>query len=242
MDLFGEIRSSLAEHFELLNGIVAELSSLDDADESRCRVLAKAEQLSEKLALVYDEMRRFGDRLPASKESRLDPITMVGNQQALEEWLQMHFAYLSRYGNEFSIALFEIDMGANDADISSQQLNATACDITELLSENVRGTDKVFRYSANEFVVALPETPISGAVVFAERVIEDASKAVHCPVYGGIAGARQADSLRTLMNRADSALYQAKSESENSVCFHDGYLIGSPAETPYATQTLPVSG
>ncbi len=231
--VFCDIRSSLADHFESLNTLVDRLGCFDHDVDQKNALLADTKQLTEKLALVYDDIRRFADRLPEAKNSRLDVETNVGNKCALEEWLQMHFAYLSRYGNEFSIALFEVDLGEEDAEIDRDVLTEVACRITDVLKENIRGTDKIFRYSANEFVVTLPETPLDGAMIFANRTTLDCTAAVDHPVFGGVAAARHSDSLRTLMSRADAALYQAKSQEEDSVCFHDGNHIGSPSEKPF---------
>lgn len=232
--VFDGIRADLADHFETLNGLVEQLGAVDKTAEESTSVLDETEQLVEKLALVYDDMRRFGDRLPVSHDSRTDPVTLVGNERALEDWLQMHFAYLSRYGNEFSISLFALKFGEENAtNVEPQRLNVAVKHFAELLTDSARGTDKVFRYSANEFVVALPETPLEGALVFADRVARNSPTNVQQTVSGGVAEARHTDSMRTLLSRADSALFQAKSQDQHRVCFHDGSQIGSAADRPF---------
>ena len=229
-EVFRGIRGDLAGHFDSLNTLVEQLNNASEEDSASLR--SEAEALVEKLALTYDEMRRFGDRLPVSQEGCIDSVTFLGNERALENWLQLHFAYLARYGNEFSIALFEIDFGESPANAEPKDVHPIVRDLAELISDSVRTTDRVFRYSTNEFVVTLPETQVAGAVVFANRITRAAAKAIPRQVACGLTGAMSKDGLRTLMNRADAALFQAKSLGQNRVCIHDGSRITEADDRP----------
>lgn len=90
-----------------------------------------------------------------------------------------------------------------------------------LLHANLRPGDHAARYGGEEFAVLLPETPMSAATQIAER-IRAAFTTTRWPhrsvtVSIGVAAARADDHARTLIERADAALYSAKGKGRNRV-------------------------
>jgi two-component system cell cycle response regulator len=87
--------------------------------------------------------------------------------------------------------------------------------------------DVVGRYGGEEFVVVLPETPLNGAVTFAERIraqIEthpfgSAQGPLSITVSVGVASypSEGVETIDDLFSRADDALYRAKAEGRNAV-------------------------
>ena len=89
----------------------------------------------------------------------------------------------------------------------------------------MRDTDFVARYGDDEFVVVMPQTSLAGARVFGDRlrkrVAEDLSASVCC----GLTEVQAGDDARSLLARADSALYSAKAAGPNRLFVHTGSHI-----------------
>ena len=109
--------------------------------------------------------------------------------------------------------------------------------VADILRENERHTDVVFRYGGDEFVCLFPATEMARGLNFAERVMEHVkdgpNTAVRAPAFPrgiavslsmGIAESETDDtSLEALFERADRALYHAK--------FNGRGRIGFPSES-----------
>ena len=83
--------------------------------------------------------------------------------------------------------------------------------------------------------MVMPETDLAGASVFAERLRWQVERRLEITVSGGVAAACEGDTQDTLIARADSALYAAKSAGRNRVFCHTG-----EAAEPVAAQGMPV--
>jgi diguanylate cyclase (GGDEF)-like protein len=183
-------------------------------------------KLATQISLAYDEIRQQTAQLMTFTEVRTDPLTGVSNRRALDETLDNMFAMMARYENPFSIAIFDIDhfkqindtQGHLHGDRTLQQF-ATALD------ESVRETDMVARYGGEEFVIIMPQTPLTGAAIFAERLRRMIEETLPITISGGLSEASQSDTPQSLLSRADSALYSAKAAGRNLVFKHDGSEI-----------------
>jgi two-component system, cell cycle response regulator len=159
-----------------------------------------------------------------------DPLTLLLNRRALTERLAAEVERSRRYSSALSLLMVDLDhfKDVNDQHghlVGDVVLRAVA----EVLQQAVRSADVVARYGGEEFVVVLPETPLSGARVFAERIraaiaaFPFAADAGHGPVQVtasvGIAvfPSDGVDSVGDLLARADEALYRAKSAGRNRV-------------------------
>lgn len=228
----GSLRQSLATHHGSISRFRVRLNRLTDrhdgpAVEKICReveeMLEPTQRLASEIASAYDEIRQQTMNLMAFTEVRTDPLTGVHNRRGLEDALKTQFALLSRYGTMFSVALFDIDYfkrindcrGHLGGDNILQQL-------AKLLDDSVRETDIVARYGGEEFMVVMPQTELAGAIFFSERLRQVVEDRLSITISGGVACASADDTRETLVGRADSALYAAKSAGRNKVFSHDG--------------------
>jgi diguanylate cyclase (GGDEF)-like protein len=94
------------------------------------------------------------------------------------------------------------------------------------LRKILRETDVVGRYGGEEFVIVLPETPLNGALVIAERIrkeIEDyvfvaQDLSIHLTISLGVANCpKHTLAAEGLIKKADAAMYRAKELSKNTI-------------------------
>ena len=90
----------------------------------------------------------------------------------------------------------------------------------------MRETDVVGRYGGDEFVIVLPETPLNGAMVIAERIrkkVEECefaaqNSSIRLTVSLGVANCpKHTLTAEGLIKKADAAMYRAKEISKNSI-------------------------
>jgi predicted signal transduction protein with EAL and GGDEF domain len=89
----------------------------------------------------------------------------------------------------------------------------------------MRDTDFVARYGDDEFVVIMPQTTLMGATIFGDRLRKRVANELEASVCCGLAEAQASDDSRTLLTRADSALYSAKAAGPNRQFVHTGSFI-----------------
>jgi predicted signal transduction protein with EAL and GGDEF domain len=89
----------------------------------------------------------------------------------------------------------------------------------------MRDSDFVARFGDEEFVVVMPNTNLAGATVFASRLRNRVAQEMGQTVCCGISAAITGDDSRSLLARADSALYSAKASGRNRLFVHNGSQI-----------------
>lgn len=91
-----------------------------------------------------------------------------------------------------------------------------------ILKTNVRESDIVGRWGGEEFIIIAPNTNMEDAVKLAEKLREKISEfkfsfAGHKTGSFGVATYRVGDDEKSLIKRADDALYHAKESGRNKV-------------------------
>jgi diguanylate cyclase (GGDEF)-like protein len=229
------LRQDLLAHHAQVVGFKRRLrqatdTASDDAWEQLCReaehMLGPTMQLAHQLSHAYDQIRQQSDALETFTQGRTDPLTGVGNGRALEQQLGVLLSAATRGTTQFTVALVSLDRDASG--ITGRSV-ATILPVLPKLAAVIRtcmrDTDFVARYGDEEFVVVMPQTSLAGASVFGDRlrnrVIEDLNATVCC----GISEAQSEDDSRSLLARADSALYSAKAAGSNRLFVHTGAHI-----------------
>ena len=186
-------------------------------------MLGPTMRLATQIAHAYDEIRQQTNSLMAFSENRTDPLTGLSNRRALDESLKMLLAMMNRYGKVFSVIILDIDhfKQIND-EMGHLHGDQILQSIANLFETQARETDLVTRYGGEEFVFVLPETDPEGAGVFASRLCGIVGQQLPVTVSCGVATVLDGDVAKSLLARADSALYSAKSDGRNCVFQHDG--------------------
>lgn len=165
----------------------------------------------------------------ASEVARIDPLTFLLNRRSIIKELQGEVLRAERYRSMLSVSVVDVDnfKAVNDThghSIGDEVLRRVAAQ----LRESIRHPDIVGRYGGEEFLILLPNSDSKAAAEQATRlcqrvrdtVVRVKEREVNITLSVGVAQLRiGTDTWDTLLNRADNAMYQAKSDGR------DGWAI-----------------
>ena len=152
-----------------------------------------------------------------------DGLTQLFDVSTFHTKLEIEIKRYKRYGSEVSLIMMDIDdfKQINDS-IGHQEGDRILSEISKLILNVVRDLDICSRYGGEEFAVILPQTGYQEAILLAERIRKRVKNnfkkdlgvtlslgTATCPV--------NAKSARALIEKADKALYQSKSNGKNRV-------------------------
>lgn len=249
------IRQDIVNHHSQLAKFKQQLRQAQEAghDQAWEQLCCEAEsmlmptmQLANQLSTAYDQIRQQSDALETFTQGRTDPLTGVGNGRALELRLQILLSGSSRGNQVFSVALISLDRRTAGEDAPSRSSTISILPkLASVIRDCMRDTDFVARYGDDEFVVLLAQTPVVGARVFANRLRKRVADALSETFSCGLAEVQAGDDSRSLLARADSALYSAKAAGQNRLFIHTGSQIredltaaAPPASSPIAEPAL----
>jgi two-component system, cell cycle response regulator len=189
---------------------------------------------NELLARVRTQIRRkrLQERLRNNYQRSLslaltDELTGLYNRRYVFAHLNEVLGRMSEVGGEAAVMLFDID---HFKQVNDRYGHPAGDDVLRELAgraiRQVRSVDLVGRLGGEEFVVVMPETSLSGAVVVAERlrlavadepfILHENGEKVSVAVSIGIAVTGTAeDTQESLLKHADEALYAAKNGGRN---------------------------
>ncbi len=162
-----------------------------------------------------------------------DPLTRLYNRRVFLRWCEKELLRSQRSGVPFSLLMVDLDhfKRVND-NFGHQTGDEVLCAAVEQMQDSVRGIDVLCRWGGEEFAVLLPNAPGEATRLVAERIRENIQKvthlaartpaqmdqAIHLTVSIGAATYRDLDdSLTGMIQRADQALYEAKTTGRNRV-------------------------
>lgn len=232
-----EIRDSLAATDTLtglknlvlskMTTIKAALEAKRIADAKELKIanarLGALQEKIQKVRLEIDQVQQQAKKL--EKEILQDPLTGVNNRRAYEKKIQEEFQRFERYGQVFSLLLFDVDRFKDVND----RFGHTAGDrclkeISARVREIIRVSDFIARYGGDEFVILLPGTGRDSLDALAEKVRGAVERLRFLyqglPIdlslsLGGTEVSRADSDVESLFNRADNALFQAKKAGRN---------------------------
>jgi diguanylate cyclase (GGDEF)-like protein len=161
-----------------------------------------------------------------------DPLTNLFNLRELHRFLDYEIIKSRRYNHPFTLLMVDVDNFKKINDEFGHRVGDEILQqVGQVLMSNVRGCDLAARYGGDEFTIVFPETPGQQACIGAERlrkVVEDLSikvmnkagktKDIFTTISVGLASyPYDANTIETLIELADQALYKAKKQGCNCV-------------------------
>jgi len=199
------------------------IDNLPKADFDRFLIVAMQFALEIKKVLLYETVETL---------AITDSLTGLYTRRYFFERFDEELRRSERHGFKFSFLMLDIDDFKRCNDTYGHLVGDVVLkEIAHMAKGSTREIDLVARYGGEEFSVILPETDRAGAILVAERmrkkIEENVFKAydekLKMTVSVGLA-VYPDDSQETsdLIDRADRALYAAKSSGKNIVCEYKG--------------------
>ena len=184
--------------------------------------------------------RMRNDREQIERLATTDALTGLTNRRAFSDTLTVEVARARRYGFKMSLLLFDIDHFKKVNDQHGHGVGDIVLSrVGKLVLSQIRTSDIAARWGGEEFVIALPHVGLDGAAVVAARIriacqdmeiTTEKGKLVPTTVSIGVAELGPGDTLESLAERADHAMYAAKRQGRNRVLINDGALVSMPPQ------------
>jgi diguanylate cyclase len=196
-------------------------SEVADASARIASGRAQAETLNARVRELEGELRRLSD------EATTDALTQVANRRGLALAFELEAARCAREATALTVGLIDIDnfKRLNDSlghAVGDQALKALAAQVRAEL----RPADHVARFGGEEFVVLLPGVSSTEAQEVLTRLQRSLSmslfmhegREVFVTFSAGVTRWRDGEALEAAVERADTALYEAKRTGKNRTC------------------------
>ena len=162
----------------------------------------------------------------ALKMAYSDPLTQTHNRAAFNDSIKREISLATRNAKSLSLIFFDIDHFKTINDTYGHDCGDTTLAFgAKWIKESLRNSDIIFRYGGEEFVILLSDTDANGAELLAERIRTSIEN--HTIAYGletikitaslGVSTLRENDTIESFIQRADKAMYIAKSKGRNQV-------------------------
>ncbi|RJR27719.1 MAG: sensor domain-containing diguanylate cyclase [Candidatus Latescibacterota bacterium] len=159
-------------------------------------------------------------------ESITDGLTGIYNYRFLIRSIHLEIKRASRFGYPFSYLMMDVDNLKEYNDRYGHLSGSRALkDIAGVVTRSCREIDLVAKYGGDEFALLLPQTTLDGALRLGERILEAVREfkfderregLLTCSI-GAAVYPDDARTVETLIERADAALYAAKSKGKNGI-------------------------
>lgn len=209
-----------------------------DQDVELIDILANELGGALRTATLVEESRRL---------ARYDALTSLYNRRAFAEEASRELLRAKRHAGSLSSILMDVDHFKNINDTHGHASGDRVLQaMGDLLGTLARSTDVSARWGGEEFVILLPDTDHKGAMLVAERTreaIEDldinSDEGIKIPVTAslGVTTLRPSDTIDTFLDRADKAMYVAKTSGRNLVCSDLHEEVATPPAEPSSETT-----
>lgn len=209
---------------------------LHHAEGHRVPVVVRATPLRDEQGEIVGAVETFSDNSnmiealkrvdQLNQEAHQDPLTGIGNRRYIEMKIKTSLAEFNQNYQPFGLLMLDIDRfkRVNDEyghDVGDQVLKM----IASTIEKNIRTTDHIGRWGGEEFLVLVHNLDLNHLhwisdklrALVASSYLPVSGKLVQVTVSVGATLVKPADSLATLVKRADRLLYKSKAEGRDRV-------------------------
>lgn len=174
--------------------------------------------------IMHDITSEEEYRLKLEYLSETDTLTGIANRLVFNRTLSKEIQRAHRYHLDLSLMIFDVDHFKKINDNYGHEVgDKVLIALGEVISALLRETDVFCRIGGEEFTIIMPETNLEQAYKTAERLrlaiekLPDNDLPTQLTISFGVADMTRWDNDKTLLKRADKALYRAKENGRNRV-------------------------
>ncbi|MEE9354496.1 MAG: GGDEF domain-containing protein [Methylococcaceae bacterium] len=191
---------------------------------------ASVKEMKNEVEASKAEINLLQERLDqAEVEALTDPLTGLANRNGFGKAISEALATAEETESYPSLLMLDIDHFKKVNDNFGHLVGDKVIQVVgTVLIKNIKGQDSASRFGGEEFAVLLPETSLKNATILAEKIrllIEktrikrtgDKDELCRITISIGVARYQPGETINSLLERADNALYQSKNSGRNQV-------------------------
>lgn len=223
------IKTAVSSHLDAIDESLTEFVHVEDERNREAR-----ERINEMVVALNElefEAKSLRDSLEKQHEQVLiDPLTGILNRTGYDENINKEFVRWRRYGSNLSLAVIDLDLFKDINDSYGHSVgDKVLTTVARQIEGQIRECDILCRYGGEEFVLLLPETTMDDGLALLEKLrsfiaeckFHFHDKPVPVTMSCGIASFRKNDTIESVFDRADQAMYHAKRCGRNQCCTED---------------------
>ena len=217
------LKQSVSQRLEFIGSTMERFRSRET--EREALLSQQLDAMQEKVAAMEAHSEQMQVQVRRERERALtDLLTQLPNREAWQERLMFEYNRWQRYQTPLVVSVIDIDLFKKVNDSYGHKAGDRVLQlISRELRSRLRTTDFIARYGGEEFVLLLPETEVEAAQAVIEKLRERVAglpfhfggEPVSVTFSAGLTEFRDGDSVESVFNRADRALYQAKDAGRN---------------------------
>ena len=226
-------------------------------DKLQTLVQSITQEKSDLEILVQILIDQGDDSARDAEKAHIDSLTQIANRRRFDEYLHQEWVRHARIQQPLSVLLCDVDHFKLYNDHYGHQAGDECLRaVAKILGLGRRANDLLARYGGEEFALVLPHTDLTGALLVAERLCMDVSRAglphAGSPVSGvvtvsiGVASAtpslREPGDPSLLVEDADRNLYIAKHRGRNQVSHPGEKVVAIRENKPVLLRRTPAPG
>jgi two-component system cell cycle response regulator len=205
---------------------------------ARIRTHLRMRDLQEQLIFANERLKEMVDT---------DDLTGLYNMRSLYQRLDFEIERARRFNRGVACVMMDMDYFKTVNDGHNHLFGShVLTEVGKIIKINTRNIDIPARYGGDEFLVVLTEVTYEGAMLFCERLRRNIEKnhftngvdSIRLTISIGFAMHPMTEKInsREFVRRADHALYEAKRQGRNRVCFYEAdsniRVLGQGAAKP----------
>jgi diguanylate cyclase len=210
----------LSEIRQIVKDIIKDTTTMEESSRTLQQQLKKATAEAQDLKQNLEKSER---------EMLIDILTGVCNRKAFDKKINEFYDRFKKKNDFFSVIILDIDLFKKLNDSYGHRIGDEVLAIVGArLKECVKGKDFIARYGGDEFVVLLPMTTLKQTTIVAENIRKDmiekqlklkktGERIGSISVSLGVSQIHSRDTINSVIERADEALYLAKSAGGNNI-------------------------
>ncbi|NPA29188.1 MAG: GGDEF domain-containing protein [Epsilonproteobacteria bacterium] len=160
------------------------------------------------------------------KQSNIDPLTKLFNRKALE----IDANDFLKFSDEKKLDLVAMMIDADDFKLINDTYGHVAGDkvlilLAKLFKSSIRDSDKAYRYGGEEFLILFSRAKLKDVVRIADRIMKTVrnnkiiykNRTIRMTLSIGLTEHQKGDTLESLVERADAAVYEAKKAGKDKL-------------------------
>lgn len=194
--------------------------------ESKYPLIGRRGRIVGLVGILTDVTELFRLRHELEQAARTDELTGTLNRRAFFDFAELSLANARRHGRPLAMLIVDVDHFKRINDRFGHPIGDRVLrDIAERATSAIRDVDRLARIGGEEFAVLLPETDLEHAIEVAERIrfalqpisLQNGVQIKPTVSIGAATLHAEDQSIHELYQRADDALYRAKTGGRDQV-------------------------